>query len=509
MASDIPPPAALRATGVSKHFGGTVALNDVDIDVERGTVHALLGGNGSGKSTFIKILAGVFAADRGTFTVGAETWSAAEPDAHLARAAGLRFVHQDLGLIHDLSIAENVALDGGFPTTSTGRIAWTDLYEQVGRLLDRFEIAADPKQPVGSLRPAARTMVAIARALADDRPELVLVLDEPTASLPRHESEMLLEFVQRRAEGGQTVVFVSHRLQEVLSVASRFTVLRDGKVAGSLQGAPGEDELVELIAGTGVERSRSTGVADAGEVVFKMAGVTAAHVSDLNLVVNRGEIVGLAGLQGSGRSTVLELAFGVVPAEAGSMELEGLPYAPRDVRTAMARGVALVPEQRLADAAFVDMSLCDNLTAAVIPRYWRGWVRRNEQRRDSHDLIGKFGVKAPGPLAPFVTLSGGNQQKAIVARWLRREPTLILLDEPTQGVDIVARHDIYNTIREAAGRGAGVIVASSDLEELETLCDRVIVLRGGVVAGELGSWEATPDRVTALAQTDVVSGGAR
>jgi ribose transport system ATP-binding protein len=320
---------------------------------------------------------------------------------------------------------------------------------------------------------------------------------------------MLLEFVQRRAEGGQTVVFVSHRLQEVLSVASRFTVLRDGRVAGSLQGAPGEDELVELIAGTGVERSRSTGVAAAGEAIFKMEGVTAAHVSDLNLVVNRGEIVGLAGLQGSGRSTVLELAFGVVPVEAGSMELEGMPYAPRDVRTAMARGVALVPEQRLADAAFVDMSLCDNLTAAVIPRYWRGWMRRDVQRRDSHDLIGKFGVKAPGPLAPFVTLSGGNQQKAIVARWLRREPTLILLDEPTQGVDIIARHDIYNTIREAAGRGAGVIVASSDLEELETLCDRVIVLRGGAVAGELGSWEATPDRVTALAQTDVVSGGAR
>ncbi|MDY7103043.1 MAG: sugar ABC transporter ATP-binding protein [Actinomycetota bacterium] len=497
---------SLLADGVSKHFGGTAALTDATLRVRRGTVHALIGGNGSGKSTLIKILAGVHAADRGTIDVHGITWSAADPDPQRARAAGLRFVHQDLGLVDELTVAENVALDDGFPTTRWGRVRWRRLHDDVADLLARFEIGAAPDQPVGTLRPAARTMVAIARASRDEDGDVVLVLDEPTASLPHHESDLLLDYVRGRAARGQTIVVVSHRLGEVLAVADDVTALRDGRVAGTVvDRATDEDELVELIAGRAVDRGRRSTGHPVGDPVLQVEGLRSGAVRDLDLTVRSGEIVGLAGLQGSGRSSVLRALFGTSSSVGGAMLLDGAAYAPRDVADAMGRGVVLVPEDRLADAAFADLSVCDNVSAAVVRRYWRGWLRRDEQRRDTDELVDRYAIRAAGSTALFSTLSGGNQQKAVLARWLRRRPRLVLLDEPTQGVDVVARSDIYDTIREVARSGAAVLVASSDLEELETLCDRVVVLRGGRIAGELAAWEATPDRLTHLAQVVTTS----
>jgi ribose transport system ATP-binding protein len=511
---------ALEADGLCKSFAGTPALRDATLSVRPGTVHALLGGNGSGKSTLLKVLAGVHVADAGEVAVHGSRWPAAAMTARRAREAGLRFVHQDLGLFDSLTVAENVGLAAGFPVGAGGGVRWRELNRYVAGLLEHFEIDARPTTPVGELRPAQRTMVAIARALQDrgqqggdqqggdqqggDRQDpaagSVLLLDEPTASLPDHESRLLMTSLRRRADLGQTVVLVSHHMQEVLSVADDITVLRDGRVAGSVVGrTPSEAELVELIAGRSVDRSRHSG-RPAGDVVLDVQQLSAGPLRDLTLQVRRGEVVGLAGLVGSGRTTALSALFGGRRPTAGTLLLGGAPYRPRGARDAMRRGVALVPEDRLADAAFADMSVSDNCSATVLSRYFRGWLRAGEQRRDAQALLRQYDVKAPGTAAPLSALSGGNQQKVVLARWLRRDPSLLLLDEPTQGVDVVARSDIYRTIRTAASGGCAVLVASSDFEELTLLCDRVLVLRGGRVVADLPADDVTADRLTHLVQ---------
>ena len=484
---------ALVVTDLAKSFAGVAALDGVDLRVESGTVHALLGGNGSGKSTLVKVLAGVHAADRGSIEVGGRTYDARSLDAATARAAGLRFVHQDLGLIETLSVAENIAFSDGFPSRGAGGISWRRLHRRVAALLERYEIPATPTTPVAALAPAQRTMLAIARALgdgADSRVEdLVLVLDEPTASLPEHEVGELLDAVRRRAELGQAVVLISHHLQEVLQVADEITVLRDGRRAGTLARADAtESAVIDLIAGRTVGDLRDVQAARShpGAERLVVQGLAAGPVTGVDLVVRAGEVVGVAGLLGSGRSTLLRAVFGACPRRAGSVSVDGAPVAAGAPSVAMRRGIAFVPEDRGAEAAFATHSVQDNISAAVLRDYWRGGLRRRRQEaRDTAGLLTAFAVKAPSGDAPFSTLSGGNQQKAILARWLRREPTVLLLDEPTQGVDVVARAEIYGLVRRSADAGCAVVVASSDFDELAILCDRVVVLRDGTVAGEL------------------------
>ena len=484
--------AALDVRGLSKHFGGTKALNNVSMVVRKGTVHALLGGNGSGKSTMIKLLAGVYPADSGQVTIFGEQHAFSGYSAATAQTAGLRFVHQDLGLFDDLSIEENFALDAGYPTGFGSKINWRTLRSRVADLLESYEITVDPRKKVGALRPADRTMVAIARALQDqDSDDRILVLDEPTASLANHESSLLLDRVRRRADLGQTVIIVSHRLQEVLSVAHDFTVFRDGQVAGVLVDAqPTEDELIELMAGRAVTSLRPTGSAShkGTDVVLDVAGLRGGPLSGVNLTVNSGEIVGIAGLVGSGRTTLLQSIFGVVPMSHGTMRLLGKPYTPTSVHHAMASGIALVPEDRGREAGFADLSVRDNMALSMLRDNWtRGFMPRSRERSAAVRLIDQFKIRVGGPDALFSSMSGGNQQKVIIARWLQRNPRLLLLDEPTQGVDVMSRADIYAAIRNFAARGSAVVVASSDMSELHALCDRVVVLRSGRVTDQIDS----------------------
>jgi len=495
--------AALSVAGLTKRFGATLALDDASLAVRPGTVHALLGGNGSGKSTAIKVLAGVHQADAGRVRIGGRdqdltSWSAAD-----AREAGLRFVHQDLGLFEGLSIAENFAFDAGFPTRSGAAIRWRSLHCRVREVLDDYELDVDPRTPINELRPADRTMVAIARALQDasgcgDR-GLVLVLDEPTASLAQHESALLLTKLRRRAELGQTVVMVSHRMAEVLSVADDFTVFRDGRTVATLVDAhPTEDALVELMAGRAVEELRPVGGTTATSTVrVSVRGLAGGPLRGVDLDALAGEIVGIAGLVGSGRSTLLRMLFGDRRPDAGEVTLDGRPYRPRDVPDALVAGVAYVPEDRGGEAAFPDLSIADNLSVTRLRSYWglRGMNRRRE-----HDvgraLVSDFKVKAAGTTALFSSMSGGNQQKVVLARWLQQDPALLLLDEPTQGVDVMSRVDIYATIREAARRGSAVLVASSDASELLALCDRIVILREGRADEVLAAEGLDPDVLT-------------
>ncbi|MFF5078236.1 sugar ABC transporter ATP-binding protein [Actinoplanes sp. NPDC000266] len=492
--------SALTVQGLTKRFGATLALDDTTLTVRPGTVHALLGGNGSGKSTLIKTLAGVVRADAGRLSAGGREHQLSAWTAAGAHTAGLRFVHQDLGLFDGLSIEENFALCAGYPLHTGTRIRWRHLRRKVSAVLGEYELHPDPRTPINELRPADRTMVAIARALSDpDQEQLVLVLDEPTASLPHHESALLLRRIRRLADQGQTVVLVSHRMTEVLSVADDFTVFRDGRsVAALVDAEPTEDELVELMAGRAVDALRPVAATSAGTAVrLKVENLSGGPLTGADLEAREGEIVGIAGLAGSGRSTLLRMLFGDLRPASGRVTLDGEPYAPADVADAMSRGAALVPEDRGGEAAFADLSIADNLTVTKLGSFWswRGMDTRAEQSV-SRELIGAFRVKAANPSAPFTSMSGGNQQKVILARWLQRDPVLLLLDEPTQGVDVMSRVDIYRTVREAARRGSAVLVASSDESELIALCDRILILREGRVDEDLAAEGLDPDELT-------------
>ncbi|MEU8307170.1 sugar ABC transporter ATP-binding protein [Actinomadura sp. NPDC048955] len=508
-------PAAVELTGVSKSFDDVRVLDALNLRVEEGAVHALLGGNGSGKSTTLKILAGVYGADDGgTIAIHGERYATGSYTAAVARSSGLRFVHQDLGLIPDLTISENFALDEGYPRWAGPAISWRRLHGRTEERLRRAQVDLDPRTLVRDLRPSDRTLVAIARALrdVDEGERVTLVLDEPTASLPHHEVSLLLEALRRCRARGQTIIYVSHRLREVLSIADRISVLRDGAVVATAP--PGElDEarVVALMAGEAARGRAARGARgrkdpprgrSAGTPVLRVRGLAGGPLRGVDLDVGQGEIVGVAGLLGSGRSSLLRALFGVLPVDAGRIEICGAPGRHRTAAAAIGAGVALVPEDRARDAAFADRPVWENVSATVVGDYWTGWrMARRAERRDAAALLGPFAVRAAGPDVAFGALSGGNQQKAVLARWFRLNPRLLLLDEPTQGVDAVARAEIHALVREQVAGGGAALVVSSDFEELEGLCDRVVILREGVDAGELsGDW-LTEAAIAAATQT--------
>jgi ribose transport system ATP-binding protein len=482
---------ALAIRNLSKTFVLSKALDGVGFAVEPGRIHALLGGNGSGKSTLIKILAGVYRGDPdGEIDVGGITVASDATNPALAREMGLRFVHQDPGTFTELTIAENIGLANGWPMRAGG-VRWKELALRTANLLELFEIEARPTDRMGDLSAPLQTMVAIARALEDAEDGLsVLVLDEPTASLPRHEVELLLDAVRARAAHGQTILYVSHRIDEVMSIADSVTVLRDGReiVSRSTEGLS-EDELIEFIVGRPLESVfQPSPDVHSGKPVLELRGVSAGMLDDVDLTVHEGEIVGLAGLLGSGRTELLQLAFGARPMEAGTMRLAGQEVEFAGPQDAVAAGVAYVPEDRVLEAAFMEMTVKENLSIADLGRYWQGLrLRHRRERRDAAADIQRFEVKTAGDGAPLASLSGGNQQKVILARWLRRDPRLLLLDEPTQGVDVGARADVYATIDAAVANGLAALIVSSDFEELARVSDRILILRDGSIAGELRS----------------------
>ncbi len=482
---------ALAVRDLSKTFVLSKALDRVGFAVEPGRIHALLGGNGSGKSTLIKILAGVYRGDPGgEVEVGGATVASDSTTPTLAKEMGLRFVHQDPGIFTELTIAENIGLANGWPMRAGG-VRWRELSRRTADLLEVFEIDASPTDRMGDLSAPLQTMVAIARALEDAEEGLsVLVLDEPTASLPQHEVELLLDAVRARAAHGQTILYVSHRIDEVMSIADSVTVLRDGHeiVSRTTEGLS-EDELIEYIVGRPLDSVlQAPPEVHLGRPVLQFEGISAGMLHEVDLTVHEGEIVGLAGLLGSGRTELLQLAFGARSAEAGTMRLGGEEVEFGGPQDAVAAGVAYVPEDRALEAAFMEMTVRENLSIADLGRYWRGLrLRHGPERRDAAADIERFEVKTAGDGAPLASLSGGNQQKVILARWLRRNPRLLLLDEPTQGVDVGARADVYATIDAAVANGLAVLIVSSDFEELARVSDRILILRDGSIAGELRS----------------------
>ena len=494
---------SIRVRGVAKTFAGTQALKGVDLDIRPGEIHALCGGNGSGKSTLIKILSGVYHADEGgAISVGTMSVPAHEMKPTSAAELGVRTVHQDLAVFPDLTVAENLGFGVGFQTDRFGRIAWRKQKELAQRLIDEFEIPATPNTILNKLTLAERTQVAIARALrgGEGEPRL-LILDEPTAALPVREVSQLLSSLRRLARGGQAILYVSHRLDEVLALSDTISILRDGNLVETKPTADyTESSLVEAMLGRSIEQAlpRTPHVIGT-EPVVEISNLTSGPLTNINLAAFPGEILGIAGLMGSGRSRILRTLFGLEHADEGEIRVHGQPVRHTRPDQAMAAGIAMVPENRIQDANFPDLSIEENITVTVLGNYFRRLrMVSSAARTEASNLAQSFNVKSSSVRAPMTSLSGGNQQKVIMARWMQRDPSLLLLDEPTQGVDAGARADIYALVRQATAAGAAAIVVASDFEELAQVADRVLVLRRGRIVAEL-----TGDRITAHTLTEL------
>lgn len=479
-----PHPAVLRARGLSKRYGGVDALAGVDLELRAGEVHAVVGENGAGKSTLLRILGGVHPPDAGSIEI-APAGGAVRPVAlrgvRAAQQAGIALVHQELSLAENLDLAGAIFL--GREPARWGIMDRARMHREARRWLDLVGLGEDAGTPCEVLPIAKRQLVEIARALACDA--RVLVLDEPTSSLSAHEVERLERIIDGLRSRGTAIAFVSHHLDEVLRLADRVTVLRDGRMAG--HAARGEFDRAWLER-TMVGRSIGTHVPRAAgpkaAVRLRLRGVVSAHrrARPATFEVRGGEIVALAGLVGSGRTELLEAVAGLAP-HAGTVELDGVPVAgPAFVR--IARGIGIVPEDRARDGLFLPDSVAVNVSAAWIGR-GAAIIDRAGERAVVQDAVARVDLRPPDAARAVGTLSGGNQQKALVGRWTAVAPAVLLLDEPTRGVDVGARADIHAEIRRLASAGTAVLFASSELEEVLLLADRVVVMHDGSPAGEL------------------------
>jgi ribose transport system ATP-binding protein len=484
------PRTAVAVRGLSKRFGSTQALDDVDLQLAWGEVHALVGGNGSGKSTLIKILAGVLAADSGQLDVDGDTWDLTSHRPEESLRAGFRFVHQDLAIFPILSVADNLGLGGRFLTGPTGTIKARASRERVRAVLQRFDLDVDPDALASTLSTPQRALLAIGRALQDidETSRAILVLDEPTAALPAEEASELLRTLRRLADAGHSVVLVSHRLDEVRLAADRVTCLRDGRNAGMLDAVDlTEPKLVELILGGKIDvTARAERIVRSEEPVLELRNVTSGPLHDISLSLQPGEVVGIAGLLGSGRTELLETIFGVRRISDGDVLVRGSIVRSPSTARMKAHGLAFVPEDRGNGGVFPDNSVATNMTVGQSQRYFRrGWLSRKQILTEVTRDVRRYSVKAPSAQAHIETLSGGNQQKVVLGRWLRTDPSILLLDEPTQGIDVGAREAILGLIAEASRKGMAVVLASSEFEELTRLSDRILVLCRGQVVQEV------------------------
>ena len=479
----------LAVEGLECWFGATHALRGVDLSVRGGEILALLGENGAGKSTVIKILAGVQRPSAGTIRVGDDVFTHGITAAE-ARAHGLAFVHQDLGLLPGLSVAENIAHVAGF-RRSLGLISWRRQLAHARELLQRWEIDVDPALPVDRLETAQRSLVAIARAVSTD--VKAIVFDEPTASLPRHDVELLYDAVERLRDAGVAVVYVTHRLSEVRRLADRAAVLRDGELVGTVTVAEtSEHELVELIVGEKLERADAPQGSRKGELLT-LHGVTGVGADDVSLTLHRGEILALVGLVGAGHRSVGRIVVGVERASGGEMRLAGSPFRPRTPREAQERGVVYVPGDRLAEAAFPTLDTGANFSLRAKAASAFALVRK--ERAAARRVFEEWRVVPAAPEASFTTLSGGNQQKVVLAKWLHTRPDVLVAEEPTAGIDVGTKNAIYERLGAAARAGAGVLLLSSDADEVASVADRAVVFGHGTPRVELSRDELSPARI--------------
>jgi len=494
-----PPLVAVR--GASKRFGATQALGGVDLDVHAGSVVALLGQNGAGKSTLIKALAGVYTLDEGTAEI------VGEPVGTPAAAARISFIHQDLGLVDGLTVAENVALGTGYPRRGRGGrggrwapIDWRAVRRRADRALELIGTEVDPRTQVADLSRTERSLVAIGRALVVDAK--VLVLDEPTASLPVDETHRLLSVVRGLRDEGLGIIYVTHRLDEVFAIADEVVVMRDGRVVATTPLArTTPEEVVRQIVGRKPVPPPPPAPRESSGTALALDAVVGERVGPVTMSVRRGEVVGLVGLAGAGHVELGRTVLGDSTFYSGTVQLDGQPYTPTDVATAVRRGLGLVTSDRAAEGLAMPLTLTENLLpnpALTGDKPW-SWRNQGAERERAAELVRTFGVRPDDPDLPVGGLSGGNQQKIILGRWLSTDATVLVLEEPTAGVDVGAKHEIYTLLDVALERGLAVLLISTDFEEVAQVSHRALVFKDGEIVREIGRDDLSVATLVALA----------
>ena len=486
----VPPRVELR--GISKRFGATAALSDVSMDLRAGEIHALVGENGAGKSTLVKILAGVHVPDAGTILLDGVPTRIADPAA--ARAHRVAVVHQEPRLFPDLSVAENVFLADP-PKGRLGEISWREMRRAAAKLFEQLDVRLDVGAPVRGLSMADQQLIEIAKALSVDAK--VLILDEPTASLSAHEVERLFTIVRRTRDSGVAVLFVSHRLDEVFRLSDRATVFRDGRhvITAATRDLTTAD-LVRHMVGRAVALFPKAEAA-IGKILLEVRGLTrAGEFHDVSFTVRSGEILGLAGLVGAGRTEIARVLFGISRPTAGEVLLDNRPVHFGTPSAALRAGIAYVPEDRHQDGLVLDFSISDNITLPILARLFpRLFVRGATERTLAQGYTDQLRVRMTGVDQLAQALSGGNQQKVVIAKWLATKPRVLILDEPTRGVDIGAKVEVHRIVSDLAASGLGIILISSDLPEVLAMSDRILVLHEGRVTAEIARSDATEERV--------------
>ena len=493
-------PVLLRMEGIEKVFPGVRALDGVDLTVRAGTVHALMGENGAGKSTLMKCLFGVYAKDGGHIYLDGK-----EINFHHAKEAlenGVAMVHQELNQALKRNVMDNMWL-GRFPTVARGIPLTSEkkMYAATKEIFDRLGIDVDPRTIMGKLPVSKRQMVEIAKAVSYNAK--VIVFDEPTSSLTEDEVEHLFRIINMLRDEGCGIIYISHKMKEILEISDEVTVMRDGKWIATRDAKDlTTDEIIRLMVGRELTNIYPPKTNKVGDVLLEVEHLTALYskLTDVSFRAHRGEIIGVAGLDGSGRTELLENIYGTATRKSGTMTLDGKPIKNRSARESIKNGFALLTEERRATGIFGILNIRENATIASLDKDLKGPFLSEKKRKESTDwVIRSMRVKTPSQETKIRSLSGGNQQKVILGRWLLTDPTVLLLDEPTRGIDVGAKYEIYQLIIDLAAKGKTVLMVSGEMPELLGVCDRILVMSGGRLAGEVDAATATQEEIMTLA----------
>ncbi|MFZ5595809.1 MAG: sugar ABC transporter ATP-binding protein [Bacillota bacterium] len=471
----------LEMRGISKSFPGVHALKKVNLSIQRGEVHCLIGANGAGKSTLMKILAGAYSRDEGEIIFDGKAVSIASPLE--GRKLGIAVIYQELSLAANLSAAENIFL-GSLIKKGRGMVDWRAVNRKAREIIDDLGIDIDVRQPVNRLSMGQRQIVELAKALVSEA--RLIVMDEPSSTLSGEEFETLVRVIKDLKARGITVIYISHRLEELFRVGDRVTVLRDGSYIGTRQLSDiSQEQLVEMIIGHSLTRHKKEASGISGEEVLAVKDVVSAKLRSVSLSVHRGEILGLYGLVGSGRTELLRVIYGADPPRGGEVMVRGQKVRLRSPVDALKLGIGMVPENRKTQGLILDLPVWENAAIASIKNFTRlGVIKYGSLLAEVKAQVAKLRVATPSVKTLVKNLSGGNQQKVVIAKWLIKKSNILLFDEPTQGIDIGAKEEVYGIIKDLAGKGLVVVVASSELAELMQICDRIVVMFNGAVAGE-------------------------
>lgn len=492
------PNTLLRATNIDKSFAGVHALKRASFELEAGEVHALIGENGAGKSTLIKIITGAVAPDAGEIQLNDKTVTHNSP--RVAKQLGIAAMYQQPALFPELSVAENIAL-GSEESSVFSRVDWRQRKRKAAELLARIGARIDPDAEAGDLTIPQQQLVEIARALGAEAK--VLILDEPTASLSEEDTQNLFTVIRHLRTEGAGIVYISHRLEELPVIADRVTVLRDGSTIDTrVMAEVNRQQLIQLMVGRELSAVFPKTAVQIGEPVLELRdlGCSAAGVHDINLSVRAGEIVGLAGLVGCGRTQLARAIFGLTPADRGEVILRGKPVKITSAAQAIAGGIGYVPEDRRRHGVIMDLAISANITLASLPRFSRfGAMDFSRETEVAAEYTRRLRIKTPATFAPVATLSGGNQQKVALSRWLVTNPSVLILDEPTQGIDVGAKSEVHALMTELTAQGVAILMISSELPEVLGMSDRIAVMCGGTIVATLDRAEATQEKILALA----------